>query len=73
MNSYPDTCVISVTAATMAGYHDLSKFESFILGAREMGHSLYEIAMRWGFSRTTVLRVHCKYRQSGKTLNLRHR
>jgi len=39
--------VRSITAATMADYHDLKEFE------REMGHSISEVAMCWGFSRTS--------------------
>ncbi|GBN41510.1 hypothetical protein AVEN_178950-1 [Araneus ventricosus] len=65
------TVVRSVTAATMAGYLDLSEFERGV-GAREMGHSISEIAMKFGFSRTTS-RVYREYRESGKTSNLRHR
>ena len=61
----------SVTAATMAGYRDLSEFErGVIVGARETGHSISEVAMKFGFSRMTISRV---YRESGKKLNLRHR
>ncbi|GBO42193.1 hypothetical protein AVEN_186866-1 [Araneus ventricosus] len=57
------TVVRSVTAATMAGYQDLSEFErGVIVGAREMG-----------FSRTTTSRVYREYRESGKTSNLRYR
>ena len=58
----------------MAGYRDLSEFElSVIVGARGMGHSFSEVAMRWRFSRTTIPRMHCEYRESGKTSNLQHR
>ncbi|GFU01788.1 HTH_Tnp_Tc3_2 domain-containing protein [Trichonephila clavipes] len=28
--------------------------------------------MEFGFSRTTILRVYCEYRESGKASNLRH-
>ncbi|GBN04542.1 hypothetical protein AVEN_205688-1 [Araneus ventricosus] len=67
------TVVRSVTAATMAGYQDLSEFErGVIVGAREMGHSISEVAMKFGFSRTTISLVYCEYRESGKTSNLRH-
>ncbi|GBO06237.1 hypothetical protein AVEN_27666-1 [Araneus ventricosus] len=53
------TVVRSVTAATMAGYQDLSEFErGVIVGAREMGHSISEVAMEFGFSRTTISRVY---------------
>ncbi|GBN87250.1 hypothetical protein AVEN_174600-1 [Araneus ventricosus] len=39
-----DKAVGSVPAATMAGYQDLSNFErGFIVGAREMGHSISEL------------------------------
>jgi hypothetical protein len=52
----------SITAATMAGYHDLSEFEhGFIIGTREMRHSISEIAMHLGFFHTTISRVHHEY------------
>ncbi|GFV09793.1 hypothetical protein TNCV_2598481 [Trichonephila clavipes] len=39
------------TAATMAGYQDLSEFErGVIVGAREMGNSISEVAMKFEFS-----------------------
>ncbi|GFV99172.1 ATP-dependent DNA helicase [Trichonephila clavipes] len=63
-----------VTAATMAGYQNLSEFErGVIVGAREMGHSISDVAMELGFSLTTILRMHRGYRESDKTSNLRHR
>ena len=50
--------VRSVTAATIAGCHDLSEFEcGVIAGTREVGHSISEVAMRWVFSRTTISQV----------------
>ena len=53
----------------MTGYHDLSEFESGVtVGARGMGPSISEVAMRSGLSR-----VHLEYRESGKTSNLRYR
>ncbi|GFX10570.1 HTH_Tnp_Tc3_2 domain-containing protein [Trichonephila clavipes] len=68
------TVVIYVNAATMAGYKDLSEFErGIIVGAREMGHSISEVAMKFGFLRTNISRVYREYRESGKTSNLRHR
>lgn len=58
----------------MAGYHDLSDFErGVIVGAREMGHSISEVAMKFGFPRTTISRVYREYQVSGKTSNLRMR
>ncbi|GBM30393.1 hypothetical protein AVEN_82427-1 [Araneus ventricosus] len=58
----------------MAGYQDLSEFErGGIVGAREMGHSISEVAMKFGFPRTVISRVYREYRESGKTSNLRHR
>ena len=58
----------------MAGYIDLSEFEcGVIVCAREMGHSISEVAMKFGFSRRTISRVYHEYRESGKKLNLRHR
>ncbi|GBL89379.1 hypothetical protein AVEN_225895-1 [Araneus ventricosus] len=38
-----------------------------------MGHSISEVAMKFGFSRTTISRVCREYRESGRTPNLRHR
>ncbi|GBL95872.1 hypothetical protein AVEN_227119-1 [Araneus ventricosus] len=68
------TVVRSATAATIAGYQDLNEFElGVIVGAREMGHSTSEVAMKFGFSRTTISRVYLEYRESCKTSNLRHR
>ncbi|GFU64377.1 HTH_Tnp_Tc3_1 domain-containing protein [Trichonephila clavipes] len=58
----------------MAGYHELSEFERGVkVDAQEMGHSISEAAMKFGFSRTIISRVYREYRESGKTSNLRHR
>ncbi|GBN14260.1 hypothetical protein AVEN_174905-1 [Araneus ventricosus] len=38
-----------------------------------MGHSISEVAMKFGFSRTTISRVYREYRESGRTSNLQHR
>ncbi|GBM63500.1 hypothetical protein AVEN_73782-1 [Araneus ventricosus] len=58
----------------MAGYQGLSEFErGVIVGARKMGHSISEIGMKFGFSRTTISRVYREYRECGKPSNLRHR
>ncbi|GBM35291.1 hypothetical protein AVEN_38157-1 [Araneus ventricosus] len=66
-----DKCTRSVPASEMAGYQDLSDFErGLIIGAREMGHSISEVAMKFGFSRATNSRVYCEYRVSCKTSNL---
>ncbi|GFT90042.1 HTH_Tnp_Tc3_2 domain-containing protein [Trichonephila clavipes] len=51
----------------MAGCQDLSAFEGG--GAREMGHSISEVAMEFGFSRTTISRVFREYWESGKISN----
>ncbi|GFX43163.1 HTH_Tnp_Tc3_2 domain-containing protein [Trichonephila clavipes] len=68
------TVVRWVTAATMAGYQDLSEFERGVtVGAREMGHAISEVAMKFGFSRAIISRVYREYRESGKTSKLRHR
>ncbi|GFW13653.1 HTH_Tnp_Tc3_1 domain-containing protein [Trichonephila clavipes] len=57
----------------MAGYQDLSEFErGVIVGTREMEHSISEVAMNFGFSRTTISQVFREYRESGKISNLRH-
>ncbi|GFX34021.1 uncharacterized protein TNCV_912221 [Trichonephila clavipes] len=57
----------------MAGYQDLREFErGVIVGAREMGHSISKVAMKFGFSPTTISRVYREYRESGRTSNLRH-
>ncbi|GBN03540.1 hypothetical protein AVEN_146660-1 [Araneus ventricosus] len=43
-----DKCIRSVSAAAMAGYQDLSDFErGIIIGTREMGHSISEVAMEF--------------------------
>ncbi|GFW05690.1 HTH_Tnp_Tc3_2 domain-containing protein [Trichonephila clavipes] len=57
----------------MAGYKNLSEFERGVtVGAQEMGHSISEVAMEFGFSRTSISRVYHGYRESSKTLNLPH-
>ncbi|GBM16003.1 hypothetical protein AVEN_108598-1 [Araneus ventricosus] len=69
-----DKSIGSVLSAAMAGHQDLSDFErGVIIGAREMGHSISEVAMKFGFSHTTISRVYREYRVSGKTSNFRHR
>ncbi|GBO40004.1 hypothetical protein AVEN_103972-1 [Araneus ventricosus] len=69
-----DKCIRSIPAAAMACFQDLSVFErGVIVGAREMGHSISEVAMKFGFSRTTISRVYHEYRVSGKTSNFSHR
>ncbi|GBM12308.1 hypothetical protein AVEN_155306-1 [Araneus ventricosus] len=68
------TVVRLVTAATMAGYQDLSEFErGVIVGAREIGHSIPGVAMKFGFSPTAISRVYSEYRESGKTSNPRRK
>ncbi|GBM02994.1 hypothetical protein AVEN_14509-1 [Araneus ventricosus] len=67
-----DKCIRSVPAAAMACSQDLSDF-GVIVDAREMGHSISEVAMKFGFSRITISRVYLEYRVSGKTSNFRHR
>jgi hypothetical protein len=63
----------SVKAATVADFHDLSEFQrDVIISAREMGHSISEVVMCWGFFPTTILRVLRENRESGITSNLRH-
>ncbi|GBO30051.1 hypothetical protein AVEN_40448-1 [Araneus ventricosus] len=57
-----DKCIRSVPAAAKAGYQDLSDFEhGVIIGAREMGHSISEVAMKFGFPHTTISRVYREY------------
>ncbi|GBM76816.1 hypothetical protein AVEN_122192-1 [Araneus ventricosus] len=69
-----DKCIRSVPAAEMAGFKDLSDFQrGVIVGAREMGHSISEVAMKFRFSRTTISRVYREYRVSDKTSNFRYR
>ncbi|GBL96696.1 hypothetical protein AVEN_255688-1 [Araneus ventricosus] len=69
-----DKYIRSVPASAMAGYKDLRDFErGVIVGAREMGHSISEVAMKFVFSRTTISRVYLEYRVSDKTSNFRHR
>ncbi|GBL90826.1 hypothetical protein AVEN_215558-1 [Araneus ventricosus] len=54
-----------VPAAALAGYQDLSDFErGFIIGAREMGHSISEVSMKFGFTPTTILLMYREYRVS---------
>ncbi|GFU05192.1 transposable element Tcb2 transposase [Trichonephila clavipes] len=58
----------------MAGYQDLSEFKRGVtVGARDTGHNISVVAMKFGFSSTTISRVYREYRESGKTSNLRHR
>ncbi|GBN64352.1 hypothetical protein AVEN_99542-1 [Araneus ventricosus] len=69
-----DKCIRWVSAAAMVGYQDLSDFQSgVIIGAQKMGHSNSEVAMKFRFSRTTILRVYREYRVSGKISNFCHR
>ncbi|GBO39537.1 hypothetical protein AVEN_54174-1 [Araneus ventricosus] len=69
-----DKCIRSVPAAAMACFQDLSDFERGVpIGARDMGHSISEVAMKFGFSRTTISRVYREYRVTSKTSNFRHR
>ncbi|GFT00845.1 HTH_Tnp_Tc3_2 domain-containing protein [Trichonephila clavipes] len=59
----------------MTGYQDffLGQFERGVtVGAREMKHSIFEVVMKFRFSRTTISRVYRQYQESGKTSNLRH-
>ncbi|GBM79294.1 hypothetical protein AVEN_92051-1 [Araneus ventricosus] len=43
-----DKCIRSVPVAAMASFQDLSDFEpGVIVGAREMGHSISEVAMKF--------------------------
>ncbi|GFW38698.1 HTH_Tnp_Tc3_2 domain-containing protein [Trichonephila clavipes] len=49
----------------MASYQDLSEFErGVIVCPREIGHSISEVAMKFGFSRTTISRVYREYQES---------
>ncbi|GBM05809.1 hypothetical protein AVEN_281-1 [Araneus ventricosus] len=58
---------------SVSGYQDLSDFErGVIIRARDMGHSISEVAMKFGFSRTTISRMYREYRVSGKTSNFCH-
>ncbi|GBN57863.1 hypothetical protein AVEN_86396-1 [Araneus ventricosus] len=69
-----DKCIRLVPAAAMAGYQDLSDFEcGVIISEREMGHSIAEVAMKFGFSCTTISRVYHEYWVSGKTSDFLHR
>ncbi|GFY13567.1 uncharacterized protein TNCV_4959371 [Trichonephila clavipes] len=57
--TFPGTVFKEVTAATIAGYQDLSEFErGVIVGAQEMGHIISEVALNFGFSRTNISRVY---------------
>ncbi|GBL82471.1 hypothetical protein AVEN_252598-1 [Araneus ventricosus] len=69
-----EKCIRSVSAAAMMCFQDLNDLErGVIVGAREIGHNISEVAMKFGFSRTTIPRVYREYRVSGKTSNFRHR
>ncbi|GFT25917.1 HTH_Tnp_Tc3_2 domain-containing protein [Trichonephila clavipes] len=58
----------------MAGYQDLKEFEWGVIGgARDMGHIISKVSMKFEFSRTTISQVYREYRESGKTSDLRHR
>ncbi|GFW42447.1 hypothetical protein TNCV_240441 [Trichonephila clavipes] len=58
---------IKVAAATSTGYQDLSEFERVVIvGEREMGHNIYEVVMKFGFSHTTISRVYLEYGESAK-------
>ncbi|GBM72150.1 hypothetical protein AVEN_82111-1 [Araneus ventricosus] len=60
-----EKCIRSIPAAAMAGYQDLSDFErDVVIGAREMRHSISDVAMKFGISRTTISRVYREYRVS---------
>ncbi|GFV05529.1 HTH_Tnp_Tc3_2 domain-containing protein [Trichonephila clavipes] len=68
------TALWSVNAAAMASYQDLGEFQRpVIVGAREMGHSIFEVAMNFGFLRTTISQVYREFWESGNTSNLRYR
>ncbi|GFT10046.1 HTH_Tnp_Tc3_2 domain-containing protein [Trichonephila clavipes] len=58
----------------MAGYQDLSEFgRGVIIGAREMGHDISKVAIKFVFSHTTISQVYSEYRESDKTSNLQYR
>ncbi|GFT86239.1 HTH_Tnp_Tc3_2 domain-containing protein [Trichonephila clavipes] len=44
-----------------------------LVGAGKRGQSISEIAMRFGFLRTTISRMYREYRESAKPSHLRHR
>ena len=67
------TVVRSINVATMISHKDLSEFEGgVIVGAREMGYRIFDVAQKFGFPRTTISRVYREYRESGKISSLRH-
>ncbi|GBO02221.1 hypothetical protein AVEN_16174-1 [Araneus ventricosus] len=60
-----DKCIRSVPAAAMACFQDLSDFEHGVIASvREMGHSISEVAMKFGFSCTAISQVYREYRVS---------
>ncbi|GBN18468.1 hypothetical protein AVEN_125400-1 [Araneus ventricosus] len=63
-----DKYIRSYPASEMACFQDLSDFERGVtVGTREMGHSISEVAMKFGFSRTAISRVYRKYWVSDDT------
>ncbi|GBL98391.1 hypothetical protein AVEN_187729-1 [Araneus ventricosus] len=53
-----EKCIRWVSAAALAGYQDLGDFErGVIVCSREMGRSISEVEMKFGFVRTTISRV----------------
>lgn len=55
--------VISVSADTITGYHDLTNFEDgLVVGACEMGHSIAEVEMKFGFLHSTLARFNHVYK-----------
>lgn len=63
--------VISVPAAWMEDYQYLSDF-GYIVDLPDRGHSMSEVAIKYGFSRTTIPGLYRGYLISDKTPNLRH-
>ncbi|GFU53339.1 mediator of RNA polymerase II transcription subunit 13 [Trichonephila clavipes] len=66
-SSSDDSADDVVTAATMAGYQDLSEFKhGVIVDTREMGHSISKVVMKFGFSPTAISQVYHEYWESDK-------
>lgn len=69
----PEKAVRFIFTSTMANYEDLEYFElGVILHKWEMGHSVSEVAIKFGISSTTISGMYREHMVSVKTLDLLH-